>query len=148
MLAGGGWSLARSSTARYELTEQLRRHIGEVIAPVAPHVAFFGRREDVLDLGLIERIVETLRTGEDRIGLAAGDVEELQLLVGGSGIGEEILICVLRISAPAGAERAQRVKRVEMGEADLERLPATHRKPRECAVIGFGGDAIELLDIR
>ena len=34
-------------------------------------------------------------TGEKRVGLTAGDVEELQFLVGGSGIGQQVLILCL-----------------------------------------------------
>src|SRR5260370_3054374 len=90
-----------------ELTKEKGSIIGEVVQPVAPDVDLFGGGEGVLDAVLVQRIVECLGAGKKGVGLTAGDVEELQFLVGGGGIGEQILVLRLHAigsdaTAPAG----------------------------------------------
>src|ERR1700736_150060 len=82
--AGGGH---RSEASLEELGDQ----VGQIIPPVAPDVSFLRSHEGVADVVPVERIVQALRSGEQGVRLAAGQVKQLQLLVSRSAIGEEIL---------------------------------------------------------
>src|SRR5271157_6434624 len=128
--------------------EELRREIRQVIPPIAPHVALLRRREPVLDLMLLKRIVQGLRTRKQAVLLPAGDVEQSQFPVRRSRVREEILECLLRVSARSRAERADVVELVEMRKADPQRLAAAHRETRQRAIVSLGRDAIEFLDVR
>src|ERR1017187_8299401 len=96
--AGFGGSPIQSFYARYgeSLPEELGHEVGEVVPPVAPDVALFGGGEGVLDVVFGQDIVERLGAGEEAIGFAAGDVEELQFLIGGGGIGQQVLVLCLQ----------------------------------------------------
>src|SRR5947207_14165997 len=96
----GPSSSSSSIRLQNRLPEQLRRHVGKIRPPVAPHVAFLRRNEAVLDLRVVERLMKALGRREERVGLAAGDVEQFQLLVRRCRIGEERRYSLPRISAP------------------------------------------------
>src|SRR5216684_2744545 len=109
--------------------EELRREVGEVVPPVAPDVSLFGGDEGVLDLVLGQGIVECLGAGKQAISFTAGNVEELQFLVGGSGIGQQILVLRFHSGgahAAAGAESTDVVEDVQMVQTHTEGLSAAH----------------------
>src|SRR6266545_7213741 len=86
-----------ASLPHRELPEQLRRQLRQVVSPVAPHVAFFRRYERMPNAVLFECLMKLLRAGEQAVRLAASDIQHLQLLVGGGGIGQQILIFLFEI---------------------------------------------------
>src|ERR1019366_8104127 len=130
------------------LPEELGDEIGEVVPPVAPHVALFGGGEGVLDVVLYEHLVEGRGAGKEAVGFAAGNVEELQFLIGGGGVGNQVLILGLQslgAHAAAGAEGSDAVENVQVVETHAERLSAAHGEACDGAVHRLGGDSVELL---
>src|ERR1022692_3727641 len=109
------------------LPEELGDEIGEVVPPVAPHVALFGGSEGVLDVVLDEHLVERLGAGKEAVGFAAGNVEELQFLIAGGGVGDQVLILGLQslgAHAAAGAEGSAAVLNVQAVDTQAEGLSA------------------------
>src|SRR4051812_14577320 len=101
-------------------------------------MTFFGRREGVLDLVLLQRVMQGLRRRKEAVRLTARDVEDLQLLVAGRGIREQIFVLLIEVlAANARAESSDRVERVQVVEADRERLAPTHGKAGDGAFIGL-----------
>ena len=57
------------------------------------------------------------------------------------------MISALAAAAEAGAEHAQIGERVAVLGTDPQRLPAAHRKPGQCPVVGVGDYAIVRFDV-
>src|SRR5436305_8684030 len=61
---------------RFASAEELRREVGQIVPPVAPHVAFFRWRERVFDLMLFHDTMQRFGGWEQAVRFAARDVEE------------------------------------------------------------------------
>ena len=79
--------------------------------------------------------------------LADADPQQLQLLVGGRRILEEVRIVLLDVLR-AGAHHDNAVELVGIGEADRHRLAAAHRQAADGAVVGVLQRPELLLDER
>ena len=98
---------------------------------------------DVGNIVLLEVGVDTLADADEPILVAAGNVEQLQLLDGRRRIGHEFR---RRPRVRGRGKPAHPRKGVEVCQAEVERLPAAHGKPGQRAVLAIGLHGIVGLD--
>ncbi len=114
--------------------EKPLRKVIEVAAPGLAVVAVVVHVPDVGDVVLLQIGVNALGNTDQAVLVAAGKIEQLQLLARGGGVGHKF---GGRFGVGRGRKPADPRKRVEVLQAEVERLAAAHRETGERALLAI-----------
>ena len=140
----GGGACRCGGRCRILAEAQLLEEVVERLLPLRRVVRAVGDVPDVRYVVRLEMVVQVAADPEQAVAGAAGKPEQLQL-PRHRGIGHQFggLAGVRR-----GGEAADPGKGVRVAEAEVERLAAAHREPRDRPVRAFAADRVARLDRR